>query len=113
MRDQVRVIGQFFAVQAKAFALFPRLLDEGLDFVLGGRRTNSQSPGEVRLIAIAKGSLPVGELAVVGVEGVGAFGVGSDEPLLLGEGMYFLRGGVVGRVVADVGRRRDGERHSL
>lgn len=102
LRDKVRVIGQFFAVQAKAFPFLLRVIKECFDLVLGRRWTNSQSPREIVFIPIPKGSLPIGELTVIGIESIRTFRVRSNEPFLLREGMDLFRGGVVDRMVADV-----------
>ena len=49
-----------------------RHINEGAEVILGHRRTIRESFGEIRLGSISERGFTMGELAVVGVEGIGA-----------------------------------------
>ena len=67
---QIGLIWQFVAGGPETLTVLGSLLDEGAEVVLGDGGAGGQVLGEVRLVAVAEGCFPVGELAVEGVEGL-------------------------------------------
>lgn len=74
LRDQVGVVRLLVTGRPKRLPLVVGKIQEVLELVAGGGWRGGHGLCEVALVADAQGCLAVGELTVVGVEGVGAPG---------------------------------------
>jgi len=70
--DKIGSIWKFLPGSSKAFSFFAGQLDKSAEVILGSRRAIGECLCQISLVSVAKGSLSLRELAVVGIEGIGA-----------------------------------------